>query len=293
MSEANKAFLQEHGLAGRTDKVILYGGNSTGKSAAVATTLIDAPEDRRVIYLMVEKNAGPGLEFGLKKYRITPKEGQLIYAYPKPDVKALDNFSRSLKAFKKESKKDALKGHSETTEGKEHYTYLDKVTESLMNFVGIDYVTNQQVKVGNIGTLTDNDILVLDGLSPIAAEIWNSSLGDKLAVSGNDYGTPQRMLHNLMSAIVGMPGHLILLAHEKEKTNDSGTVEQIQVNTMTGVANYMTFCGMFTDVIRATREGINYRWQINAPKVHASSRRIDNSERNIEPNFNKYGFFEG
>jgi hypothetical protein len=49
--------------------------------------------------------------------------------------------------------------------------------------------------------------------------------------------------------------------------------------------------GLFTDVIHAKKEGLNYRWEVNAPKVHASSRRIDNNEKAIEPNFAKYNFF--
>lgn len=291
MTEPNKAFLEENGKVAKVDKIIIYGENAVGKSACAATALIDAPEDRRLIYLMTERNAAGGLEWGLKKHNISVKPGQIIYVYPKAKTKAFANLDRALKAFAVESKKDALKGKADTTQGKENYTYLTNIIGNLMNFTGIDFVTGEEIKIGNISVLTPHDVLFVDGLSPIGKEVWNTTVGDKIAIGQNDYLPAQGLMYAILSELSTIECNVVLYAHERNKTDDNGSLIRTEVNTWVGNSNYSTLMGLFTDIIHAKKEGLNYRWEVNTPKVHANSRRIDNSERNIEPNFAKYGFF--
>lgn len=276
----------------KADKVIIYGDGGVGKSHSVASTLIDAPEDRRIIYLMTERNAASGFENGLKYFKINPKEGQIIYVFPKQKSKAFSNLDRALKAFVKESKKDALKGNADTTQGKEHYTYLQDVINSLVNFKGVDYVTGEEVSVGNVGMLGQNDILVVDGLSPIGNEVWHSTVGDKIAIGQNDYMPAQHLMYQILSELSVLSCPVILLAHEKPLTDDKGNLIQMRVNTCVGNANYATLMGLFTDVIHAITLGPSYRWEISNPRAYAISRKIPKGTSNIEPNFTKYGFFK-
>lgn len=291
MSEANKEFVKENGTVQKVDKVIIYGENSVGKSASAATALIDAPEDRRLIYLMTERNAAGGLEWGLKHHEIQVKEGQVLYVYPKAKKQAFVDLNRALTAFMKESKVEALKGKADTTQGKENYTYLSNIIGSLMNFKGIDYVTGDEVTIGNIGNLTEGDILFIDGLSPIGKEVWNTTVGDKIAISQNDYMPAQNLMYGILSQLSVIACHVVLFAHQRDKTNSDGSLIRTEVNTWVGNSNYSTLMGLFTDIIHAKRESTRYRWEVNAPNVHASSRRIPADEKNIEPNFSKYGFF--
>ncbi|MFA5670272.1 MAG: hypothetical protein WC967_13600 [Balneolaceae bacterium] len=276
----------------KADKVIIYADAGLGKSFSVATSLIDAPEDRRIIYLMTERNAAIGFENGLKHYNIKPKEGQIIYVFPKQKKKAFTNLSRSLKAFVKESKKDSLKGNADTTQGTEHYTYLQDIITTLEDFTGTDYVTGEEVKVGNVAILGSQDILVVDGLSPIGLEVWNSVVGDKIAISMTDYSQPQRLMHIILNELSILTCPVILLAHEKPLTDDKGNLIQLRVNTFVGNANYATLMGLFTDVIHATKVGPTFRWEVSKPGVYTVSRRITGQSQ-VEPNFSKHGFFTG
>ena len=293
MSEqANKKFItEEEGTIERLDKVLIYGENSVGKSASAATALIDAPEDRRLIFLMTERNAAGGLEWGLKHYEIVPEEGQVIYVFPKEKKKAFANLNRAVKDFSTQSKADALKGDAKTTGGKENYTYLSNIINKLEDFTGIDYATGKEVKLGNVGNLDKDDILFIDGLSPISKEVWNATIGDKIAISMTDYMPAQNILYGILAELSKLDCHVVLYAHSRDKTDDDGKLLRTEVDTGVGVANYSRLMGLFTDVIYAKREGLKYGWAVNTPKVHASSRRIDNKEKDIQPDFSMYGFF--
>lgn len=284
--------VQEEAKFEKADKVIIYADAAKGKSFAVATALIDAPEDRRIIYLMTERNAAIGFENGLKHYNIEPKEGQIIYVFPKPRAKAFTNLSRALKSYVKESKVESLKGNANTTQGTEHYTYLQDIITSLENFSGTDYVTGEEVRIGNVASLGEQDILVIDGLSPIGQEVWNSVVGDKIAISMTDYGQPQRLMGLILSELSVLSCPVVLLAHEKPYTDDKGNIIEMRVNTFVGNSNYSTLMGMFTDVIHAVKVGPSYRWELSKQGVYTISRRIV-GQAQVEPNFSKHGFFTG
>lgn len=291
MTEANKSFLSENATVAKVDKVLIFGENSVGKSASAATALLDAPDDRRLIYLMTERNAAGGLEWGLKHHEVEVKEGQVIYVFPKEKKKAFSDINRALGSFMQQTKVDALKGDGKTTQGKENYTFLINIIKALENFKGIDYLTGEEVSIGNVGNLNENDILFVDGLSPIGKEVWNSTVGDKIAISQNDYMPAQNLMYGILSELSKLACHVVLYAHERAKTDDGGNLIRTEVQTWVGNSNYSTLMGLFTDVIHAKRDGLQYRWEVNAPKLHASSRRIESSEKNIEPNFAKYNFF--
>ena len=82
-----------------SDKVILFGANSVGKSFSIASLLKNCPDDRRIVYLMTERNAVSGLQRGLEHYDIQPEEGQLVYVFPKRKDKAFVNMQRATKAY--------------------------------------------------------------------------------------------------------------------------------------------------------------------------------------------------
>lgn len=275
----------------KVDKVILYGPGGVGKSFAVASSLIDAP-NRRLVYLMTEKNAAGGLERGLKHYGIKVEEGQIIYVYPKDKKPAYSNLLRALGTYQNETKVDALKGKATTTENKSEYTFLTDIIKLMNSFTGVDYLTGNPVKIGNIGVLDKDDILVIDGLSPIGHSLWKTMCGDKLAIGQNDYLPVQTVMYEILAGLSNIDCPVILLAHEKVHTDDKGTHIATTVNTCVGNANYQTLMGLFTDVIHATKEGSNrYKWELNIPKIHTISRRIPDNEKNLEPNFHKYNFF--
>lgn len=274
-----------------THKVILYGAGGTGKTASTVSALIDAPKERRLVYLMTERNSLGGIAFGLSKFGITPKAGQIVYVFPQEKKKAFVDLERSINAFASSSKKAALTGNTTTTEGKENYTYLTKILKALGNFKGTDYVTGEEVLIGNVGDLLPSDVLIVDGLSPIGAELWNTLVGDKILVSQSDYLPVQRALYSVLAQLTKLDCHVILLAHERETFNDSGSLEQVKVNLWCGNSNYETVMGLFTDVVYCYKLGAAYKWAGSKNKVYTVARTIPQKD-NLEPSFITHGFFK-
>lgn len=289
MSKANIDIV-ENDFDRLSDKVIIFGTGGVGKSAALATLFIDCPDDRRVIVVATEKNALRGLERGLALYNITLEEGQLIYVLPKKKEKAFANLKRSVDSYTKQTKTVALQGSKDTTMNKEKYTFLQSILGTLEDFSGTDYITGKSTKIGNVGDLDSSDILVIDGFSPISHEVWNTIVGDKIAISMNDYMPVQHVIYSLASNLASIDCQVIVLAHEKEITDDKGVVLQRVVDFGCGNAISHKLLGCFTDVIYAYTFGTKYLWAGAKDKVLNVSRVLPKEDR-LEPNFSLYRFF--
>jgi hypothetical protein len=290
MKESNVLLAQQKFTS--SDRVILFGSGGTGKSAAMATLFLNAPEDRRVIYLMTDRNSAAGLEWGLKHYKIELEEQQLIYVFPQRKDKAFSNMRRAVKEFQKESKVNALQGKKESPQNKDKYLFFDSILDKLDNFVGTDFATGKEISVGSVADLDSSDILIIDGLSPITHEIWNVSIGDKVAIAQSDYGTPQRLLQGLFLDIQTLECNVILLAHEREHmNNNTGVLDELRVDIGVGVAGYSKLMGCFSEVIHAYKQGTLYKWEAEKNKVGCIARKMP-KESNLEPNFSKYNLFK-
>lgn len=299
MSKANTGILNND-FERMSDKVILFGSNSVGKSFSIAT-LLEAPEgssdqvkevyaNRRIIYVMTERNAVQGLKRGIEHYGINVEAGQLIYTFPKRKEKTFTNLRRAVGSYQKETKVAALKGKADSTVGKDTYSYFDSIIGSMENFSGIDYITGEEVKLGNIGDLDISDILVIDGLSPIYTEVWNALQGDKIATAMSDYTPPQRVMNNLFQQLGSIEANVVLMAHERDLSDKDGNLVETIVNTGVGVSTYSTLMGCFTEIIHVYRFGTNYRWECEKLKVACNSRSMP-KETNLVPDFGLYNLF--
>ena len=289
MSEANIGFI-DNMMPMTADKVILFGTGGSGKTHSLATLFIDAPEDRRVILIATERNAASGLERGLAYYNITLEPGQLVFVFPKRKEKAFSNLKRAVDTYAKQTKSVALQGNKDTTMNKEKYTFLQSILGTFEDFTGTDYVTRETVKIGNVGDLDESDILCIDGFSPISHEVWNTIVGDKIAISMNDYMPVQHVIYSLASNLASLDCQVIMLAHEKEVTDDKGVVQQRVVDFGCGNAISHKLMGCFTDAIYTYTFGTKYLWAGNKDKIGCVARVIPKEDR-LEPNFSKYRFF--
>ncbi len=289
MSEANKQIV-DNLLPVTSDKVIIFGNGGVGKSFSLASTLKNAPEDRRLVYIMTERNSVSGLERGLEYYDVKVEPGQLIYAFPKRKERAFSNLKRAVDAYSKQSKSVALKGNSDSTMGKENYTFLQGILNTFDSFEGFDYVTRESVKIGSVDNLDSSDILVIDGLSPISHEVWNTIVGDKIAISMNDYMPVQHVMYAIFQNIASLECNVVLLAHEKEITDDKGNVLQRVVDFGCGNAISSKLLGCMTDVIHAYTMGSKYLWEGSKDKVTCVARVIP-KESGLVPDFSLYNFF--
>lgn len=289
MSEVNKQ-LAESGMPITSDKVILFGTGAVGKTHSLATLFIDAPEERRVILVATERNSASGLERGLKFYGINLEPGQLVYVFPEKKEKAFTNLKRAVDSYTKQTKSTALQGNKDSTMNKESYSFLQNILGAFESFTGTDYVTREKVKLGNVGELDTADILVIDGFSPISHEVWNTIVGDKIAISMNDYMPVQHVIYSLISNLASLECNVIMLAHEKEVTDDKGTVLERVVDFGCGNAISHKLKGCFTDIIYAYTFGTSYLWAGNKQKVSCIARVLPKEDKLI-PNFSLYNFF--
>lgn len=276
-----------------SDKILLYGDAGIGKSASLATIFKNPLEGRRLIYLMSEKNAKIGFDWGLKHHNISLKPGQVFFSVVE-DKAGFSNLARSLRNFSKE--KQSLK-HDPTdrTTNADKYSYLISAINSLEGFVGIDYVTGESVKFGDVGQLLYTDILAIDGLSPIASECWKHIYGDVLLYSGFDYGPVQQLMYNLFHNLQKIRCNVVLLAHEKDYVQGEGlntSLVHVGPDTKVGEANFKSLMGCMTEVIHAVKVGTKFSWEGSKPKVYTVTRKLP-AQINLEPDFSKYGFFGG
>lgn len=289
MAEANKTIVQST-MPVTTDKVILFGGAGQGKSFSIASVLKDAPSNRRLIFIFTEKNAVSGLERGLAHYDIQVEPGQILYAFPKRKERAFANLKRAVDVYSKQSKSNALQGNKDATGGKEHYSFLQNILNTFDSFTGIDYVTREEVKVGSVDSLDMDDILIIDGLSPISFEIWNSLVGDKIAISMSDYMPIQHVMYSIMQSIASLDCNVILLAHEKDITDDKGNLVSKTIDWGVGNAISSKLLGCFTEALYVYTLGTKYLWSANKAKTTCVARTMPKEDA-LAPDFSLYRLF--
>lgn len=271
--------------------ICLFGDGCTGKSASIATLfkLRDKVPGMRVIFLSTESNAFNGLKWGLKHYGVDLKENELILAEVKPKVKKA--FSAKLSAFKKFAEgtgKEAYSVGKETSANKNKYTYLIAVLEKLDSFVGIDFVTDEEVNVGNIAELSSTDFLVIDGLSSITHGIWNLLQGDRLVNDQNDYQIVQKQVVDITSELITSTDcHIVLLAHEERAKDD-----KIRIALKAGQALHGSYKGLWANVIYSYKTNAGgYFWSGKKMNVADIAARDFPEKDGLQPDFSLYDFF--
>lgn len=284
------------------DKVLLYGDGGSGKTVSLATLVNCLKENGRLILLMTERNSASGISKGLEIHKIKPKPGQLVFVFPKKKEKTFGNLAASVKEFQNSSLRQARSGNSDSTEGREKFSYFGDLMNTLNNFIGTDLVTNEEVKVGSVYDLTANDILVVDGYTPIVSEVWNSVVGTRLLANMGDYIPVQRIVLEIIRGLHSLECGVVMLGHEKltykdvqdAKGQTISVPDKIIFNAGCGEANFSQIMGNFTDVIHSSTNGTRYVWDIRNPKVHTVLRNPNFPERDreVEPNFAKWGFFK-
>lgn len=245
--------------------------------------------DTRLIFLTTESNARAGLEFGLRHYKITPSPNQLIIAEVRPKEKAA--FAAKLAAFKEFSKgtlKEAYKVGVDSSANRSKYDYLNRVIEGLVDFSGVDYATDETIKLGNIAELKETDILCIDGLTPIIHGIWNMLQGDKLVNDQNDYQVVQKQVKDITQELVNSTKcSIIMLAHEEL---DAGNKLRIALNC--GQKLHGSYVGSWTNSIYVYKTPAGeFKWSGKKSNVGDIAARDFPAQDGIDPDFSKYNFF--
>lgn len=275
--------------------ILLYGLGCSGKSFSLATLfkLQTLRPEQRVIILTTEKNSMSGLERGLKHYDIKLKAGQLFYTVIRPkNKKAFGTELTALKKFASDTVTQTMTTSKDSNANKDKYTYFIDVIQGLHSFKGIDYVTGEEVNLGNISDLTESDILVIDGLSPIIHGIWCLLQGDRKVNQMGDYQVVQKQINDFTYELVNsIDCSLIMLAHADRLMDDIEKTEKIRVALDAGVALSGKYIGKFADVIYAnvTTAG-KHVWTGKKMNVETAARNFPSAD-GLEPDFSLYNFF--
>lgn len=274
----------------RKQAICIYGAGCCGKSASLATIFkLKEQKDLRLIFLAADANAFSGLMWGIKHYNIELQPNQLIFSEVKAKTKKA--FSAKLSAFKSFSEgtgKDAYQVGKESSANRSKYTYLVSIIEKLEKFSGIDYVTKEEINLGNIADLSSNDILCIDGLSPISHGIWNLIQGDKLVNDQNDYQIVQKQIYDISQELINSTScSVIMLAHE-EVTKDN----KIRIALGAGQALHGKYNGLWTNVIYAYKTNAGgYFWSGKKMNVADIAARDFPESDSLKPDFSLYNFF--
>jgi len=277
----------------KVGKVLLYGLACVGKSTAIATLfkLRDKRPGQRVVFICTERNAMSGIEWGIKHYGIKLNAGDFIYSVIRPkSKKAFGKELNALNTFVKQSASDAQKADA-TNMNKDKYTFFNDVIGGLASFTGIDYVTGEEVKLGNVGDLEERDILIIDGLSPITHGIWSVVKGDRVISQISDYGTVQHWLKTFTTNLIELDCSVIMLAHADRIQDDIEKIEKIRISLEAGIALAGKYAGGWADVIYAYVTTAGKRvWAGKKMGVETAARNFPEAD-NLEPDFSLYNFF--
>lgn len=272
--------------------VVLYGEGGSGKSTSIAT-LFKLREQRpgmRVIFLSTESNAIPGIQFGLDhhKIKVEPKQFYVAKVEQKTKKKAFVAELAALRQFAKDTIDTTYNVDKKTNANKDKYTFYIDVVSKLTNVVGVDYVTGEEVDLGNIGELTEQDILVVDGLSLIVAGIWSLIQGDRMMNAQNDYQVVQKALKEFtINLTQALDCGLVLLAHAEQ---DKQGLWRPAINC--GQALHGSFGGVFTDIIYAYRTQANaFKWAGKKLGYETIARSLPFQD-SLDPDFSKYNLFK-
>ena len=277
----------------KTSKILLHGLSASGKSYSTATLfkLRDARPNQRVVYLCTEANAITGIERGLKAYNIKLEPNQLIYSVVRgKKKKVFGNEIQALSKYVKQSAQEAQKSDSSNMQ-KDKYTYFLDVLKGLESFKGIDYVTKEEVDIGNIGDLEEEDILILDGLTPIVHGIWQIVKGSRVVSQISDYQVVQYWLQTFTKDLIDLDCSLILLAHTDRQYDEVEKVEKLRVSLGAGSALASKYAGSFSDVIYAYCDNQGTRlWAGRKLGTETAARNYPEKDK-LVPDFSLYNFF--
>lgn len=270
--------------------ILLYGSGCTGKSASLATLfkLRAIRPKQRVIYLTTEKNALPGIGWGLARHNITLAPKQFYYAQVKAkQKKAFGAEIVALKKFAASTIDATYAPEGKTNANKDKYTFFIDVCSGLHKFSGIDYVTGEVEDLGNIGELEEQDILIVDGLTPIVHGIWNLIQGDRKMNNINDYQIVQKQVKDFTQELVNsLDCGLVLLAHEEF---DEAKILRPAINC--GQKLHGSFISVFTDTIYSYKTMANkFCWAGKKMGVETAARNFPPVDT-LEQDFSLYNFF--
>ncbi len=282
------------------NNTLLYGLPCVGKSFALASIFkmkdfMESPG--KLVYLVTERNALRGFNAGLKHYKINIPENKLYTSIisADPKEKLFSKELAALKNFSLKSASEAQKDDPKSNMNKDKYDYFGRVVGGMEEIVAEEFVTKKSTKIGNIGAnLNSDDIVVIDGLSPIVQSIWAQLKGDRVISAIQDYQTVQYWVKAITELWQRCPCSIILLAHADKGLDEVSGTTLTRISLDAGIKITASYGGFWDNVIYAYKDVTGQFYWAGAMKDVETAARDIPAKSKLTPDFSlpEYTFFK-
>lgn len=279
----------------KSPRVVLFGAGGSGKTTSIGSLfhlLKDRPK-QRVIMIALDNNSILGIESALKYHKVELKEGQLYIAkLAKTKKSPFGLKSRALLEFSKQTKDEGYSTPKQSTLNREKYDLYRRIMDIFESLDVYDYVTEEPTNLGNVGDLTNQDILWIDSLTPLVRGLWQFVKADRITKEIGFYGTVQDEISDLcLNLTSSIECGLVIVAHE-ERDAEEGKVRPC---LMAGQALHGSWTSLFSDVIYVWKDQSGkHFFSAKKPKVETvprSFREEDKKKDRLDADFSKHPIF--
>lgn len=137
-----------------------------------------------------------------------------------------------------------------------------------------DVTSDDGRKWGSVDRWTTDKVVVIDGLTGLGSAVMKAVIGGKADRDQKDWGLAQNILENFLRRMCDdCACHFILLGHVERETDPVLGGVKIMVSTL-GKALPPKLPSMFSDVILATRNGAEWKWDTASALADLKTRNL-------------------
>ena len=252
-------------------KVMLMGPSGTGKTHSIGT-LVD--EGVRVFYFAYEQGVETLLGYYTDRGLAVP-ENLHICTVRAPTASFLE-MADAVK-YANTLQFDSLIKQVDPNRGK--YNQLEQFLRSFN-----DVTDDEGNKYGPVSAFTQNDAIVIDGLTGMCSAAMQACIGGKFARDQKDWGMAQSMVESILRKITtDCKCHFILQAHVERETDPTGGGLKLMASAL-GKALAPKLPAMFSDVILCKRIGKEFYWDTEDATADLKTRNLPIAAKNA-PSF--------
>ena len=267
-------------------KILLEGPAGTGKSFAMGTLVDWAQKNGQEVFILFTEQGGLESLLGYWRDTSTPPFNRREPA-PIPDClhwHVVRTPAIGLDGLLANATRTGQLSYQALTQWTDPDRSRNNPWERLLKTLQ-DFPCDRTGKTyGNVGTWSNNYILINDSLSETANACFRMVLGAKATASQPEYGVAQQ---NLLSWVRWMTQFLqctfVLTAHVQRQTNEVTGSTSVMTKAI-GKALGDEMSPLFSDVILTVRDGLNFYWDTAAPGVDLKTRYLPIQSK-IRPDF--------
>ncbi len=267
-------------------KILLEGPAGTGKSFAMGTLVDWAQKNGQEVFILFTEQGGLESLLGYWRDTSTPPFNRREPA-PIPDClhwHVVRTPAIGLDSLLANATRTGQLSYQALTQWTDPDRSRNNPWERLLKTLQ-DFPCDRTGKTyGNVGTWSNNRILINDSLSETANACFRMVLGAKATASQPEYGVAQQ---NLLSWVRWMTQFLqctfVLTAHVQRQTNEVTGSTSVMTKAI-GKALGDEMSPLFSDVILTVRDGLNFYWDTAAPGVDLKTRYLPIQSK-IRPDF--------